>query len=429
MSQKFACRSGIAKSNILLIVVFVVGQLTVTRTMFAQDWTKRFTAPPVAYWSAIASSSDGTKLIALGNFSPTGASAVYTSTNAGITWRSNSAPFAILSSVASSADGTQLVAGASTGTIWISTNSGAAWIAAANVPRMNWSSVASSDDGVKLTAAAVSDQVLTFTNGESFPPLPVAVPGNGFIYTSTNSGLDWTSNTIVPGGWSCVISSEDGNQLYASGGFNGIYHSTNAGANWLAVSSPLNYAVSIAGSADGSRLFATGFDAVSDYIWATSTNWGQTWSTNIAPPQPTGGYGWRSITSSRDGTKLAAADYHTPVYSSTDSGISWTTNNAPDEDWLSIASSADGSKLVALANFGDIFTWEYQPVLRIAISPANVVIFWPDSPFAVGFVLQQNFDLHSTSWTNVAAFVSDDGTNHSVTLGLRDGPIFFRLKK
>lgn len=430
MDHKITCRTQMARNIILLMATLFAVQFAVPSRGFAQNWKKSFTSPSLVYWVSVASSADGTKLIAVGNSSPTGASAIYTSTNSGTTWMSNSAPFAIWSGVACSADGTKLVAVAGTGSIWISTNFGVAWFEATNAPVMDWSSVASSDDGVRLVAAAVSDQVLVFTNGEMYPPTPTVVPGNGLIYTSTNSGMNWISNNYVPpSGWSRVISSGDGNQLYATGGFLGIYHSTNAGINWSAVSSPLNYAVSIAGSADGRRLFATGFDALSDGIWATSTNSGQTWSTNIAPNPPSGGYGWRSIASSGDGIKLAAADYHTPIYTSTDSGITWVTNNAPSEDWLSIASSADGSKLVALANFGDIFTWQYQPVLRLAGSRTHVTVSWPDSPFAIGFVLQQNFNLFSTNWTNVTESVNDDGTNFSITLVPRGTALFFRLRK
>lgn len=343
---------------------------------------------------------------------------------------SSATPSAIWSAVASSADGNTVVAASSTGSIWISTNSGVAWIEATNAPIMNWSSVASSADGTMLVAAAVSDQILVFTNGQKFPPPPTAVRGNGLIYTSTNCGLSWKPNSSVPhSGWARVTSSEDGNQLYATGGFYGIYHSTNAGASWLAVSSPLNYAVSIATSSDGSRLFATGFDAISDFIWATSTNWGQTWSTNIAPDPSGGGYGWRSIASSADGTKLVAADYRTAIYASTDSGVTWMTNNAPNEEWHSIASSADGSKLVALANYGDIFTWQYQPTLLSAGCNTNVTISWQHSPFAVGFILQENTDLSSSNWTDVGSLVTDDGTNFNVNIMSPGNALFFRLKK
>ena len=63
------------------------------------------------------------------------------------------------SSVASSSDGTKLVAVVNGGQIYTSINSGVSW-----TPRessRNWYSVASSSDGTKLVAVAHSDQIYT----------------------------------------------------------------------------------------------------------------------------------------------------------------------------------------------------------------------------------------------------------------------------
>jgi hypothetical protein len=415
----------------VIILTVIVSQFSVAIRVLGQVWRERFSTPSVVYWSSAASSADGAKLVALGNSSPTGASAIYTSTNSGATWVSNSAPFAIWSAVASSSDGNKLAAVANTGSIWISTNSGATWMAATNAPVINWSSVASSSDGTRLIAAAVSEQIYQFTNGQTFPPpVPIPVRPNGSIYTSTNSGMTWWSNSIpcycFPNpGWSCVASSADGSQLFAASSPIGIYHSTNGGAIWTEISSPVSYVASVATSADGSRLLATGIDDFSNNIWATSTNSGQSWSTTIAPP---GGYSWRSIASSADGIKLVTADVFS-IYTSTDCGGSWITNDAPYEYWQSVASSADGSKLVALANWGKIYTWQYQPVLSLSVSPANAVVSWPRSPFASGFVLQQNSNLCAHNWTDVSFPITDDETNLSVTFDPHTDVLFFRLKK
>ncbi|MGB8368080.1 MAG: hypothetical protein ACLPYZ_09960 [Limisphaerales bacterium] len=55
---------------------------------------------PVGSWSSVASSADGTQLAAVGPY-------VYTSTNSGATWVSNSLPAGMVG-VASSADGNKL---------------------------------------------------------------------------------------------------------------------------------------------------------------------------------------------------------------------------------------------------------------------------------------------------------------------------------
>jgi hypothetical protein len=55
---------------------------------------------------------------------------------------------------------------------------------------------------------------------------------------------------------------------------------------------------------------------------------------------------WQAIASSSDGTKLIAAVYSGNLYTSTDSGMSWTARES-SRAWWSVASSADGSRLVA----------------------------------------------------------------------------------
>jgi photosystem II stability/assembly factor-like uncharacterized protein len=77
--------------------------------------------------------------------------------------------------------------------------------------------------------------------------------------------------------------------------------------------------------------------------YASLNNSGATWTTNSAPHLV-----WNSITCSSDGTKLAASVNGGGIYTSTNSGTTWTQQtNAPNANLVSIASSADGNKLVA----------------------------------------------------------------------------------
>ena len=130
---------------------------------------------PSTNWTSVASSADGTKLVAAAGGIYVGQT--YTSTNSGFTWARTSAPIAQWTSVASSADGSKLVAAAGDGNtgppgpIYTSTDFGFTWNLS-SAPNMFWSSVASSADGSKLVAA---------------------VDGyyGGGIYTSTNSGFTW----------------------------------------------------------------------------------------------------------------------------------------------------------------------------------------------------------------------------------------------
>ena len=55
---------------------------------------------------------------------------------------------------------------------------------------------------------------------------------------------------------------------------------------------------------------------------------------------------WQAVTSSSDGTKLAACVFNGYIYTSTNSGAKWEPR-AFLYGWSSVASSSDGTKLVS----------------------------------------------------------------------------------
>jgi hypothetical protein len=266
-------------------------------------------------WKSIASSADGTRLVAvvLGG-------QIYTSSDTGVSWtarESNRDWYA----VASSADGKKLVAVGLDDRIYTSTDFGVSWTPRESNQR--WSSVASSANGTKLVAAGF----------------------NGNIYTSTDSGVSWTARDSSRA-WIAVASSADGVKLVAAVNNGQIYTSTNSGLSWTARESTRNWAL-VASSADGAKLLA----AVSGGQLYTSTDSGLTWTPRASNRN------WECVASSADGIKLAAVVFgfiDSYVYTSTDGGITWyaRTTSFP---WKCIACSADGSKLVAGTNAGQLF--------------------------------------------------------------------------
>lgn len=55
---------------------------------------------------------------------------------------------------------------------------------------------------------------------------------------------------------------------------------------------------------------------------------------------------WYSIASSSDGVNLAAVDYTGYVYTSSNSGTTWTQRTSSgSRPWMYIASSSDGTKI------------------------------------------------------------------------------------
>jgi hypothetical protein len=66
---------------------------------------------------------------------------------------------------------------------------------------------------------------------------------------------------------------------------------------------------------------------------------------------------WGSVASSADGTHLVAVVDGGQIYTSANSGATWTAQaGAPSTSWLSVASSSDGTHLVAVVDGGQIYT-------------------------------------------------------------------------
>ncbi len=275
-------------------------------------------------WGAVASSADGSKLIAAGN-----GEQIYTSTDSGVTWTPRETNRVWLA-VASSADGVKLIAAVNGGQIYTSTDSGVTWTA--RETNRTWHGVASSADGTKL-AACVWD-----ANGSS--------PGQ--IYTSTDSGATWTPRES-PRNWYSVASSADGTILVAldhgelsPGGQ--IYISADSGITWTPRETN-RFWMRVASSADGRKFVAY---AQAGQIY-TSTDSGVSWT-----PRETN-RDWSDVASSADGTQLVAVGYNQPIFISTDSGATWSLRES-SRTWSAVASSADGTKLVAAVSGGQIYT-------------------------------------------------------------------------
>lgn len=372
---------------------FVMAQLVP-----AQNWT--LTSAPSLSWYSVASSADGNKLVVVGN--DTG---IYTSTNSGTTWTLS--PFTggmDFTSVASSTDGVKLATANFDGYgILVSTNSGATW-QFTSVPSYQYYAIASSADGTKLEAARYS---------------------GGPLYGSTNSGANWTQLTYFSqSNVRSIASSADGHtlvvaatKLTSSFGQGGIFTSTNSGQTWIQVTSVPNHDWdSVASSADGTKLVAAPqYDSI--YI---STNSGTSWSATLTPSEV-----WVSVASSADGTKLIAGSLSV-VYTSIDSGITWTSNSLPSGYWNSVASSADGNKLVAVNDSGSLGIWTWQFLPTLSILPSDGIISW--STNTAGFVLQQNNDIGTTNWIDIATTPTVTNGQNQVILPMTNSKGFYRLK-
>jgi hypothetical protein len=147
--------------------------------------TWKRTSAPSSYWNAVASSADGSKLVAA-----LAGSAIYSSSDAGATWvrtTASSAPTSYWQAVASSADGTILCALGNESEI--STNSGVSW-APANVPACFWwRGLAASADGSNIVIAG-GGQIATLHAPSPAPPIPPS-PQLAIDRSGAYLGLSW----------------------------------------------------------------------------------------------------------------------------------------------------------------------------------------------------------------------------------------------
>jgi prepilin-type N-terminal cleavage/methylation domain-containing protein len=310
-------------------------------------WTQQ-TSAGSRLWKAVASSSNGTKLVAVDN-SP---GYIYTSTDSGATWTARtSAGSKTWGAIYSSSDGTELVAGDtngySGGYLYTSTDSGATWTQRTSAGSHYWYNIVGSSDGTKLAASA---------------------QGGGYLYTSTDSGATWTEQTAAgTKSWDTIASSSDGTKLIAGDEDGYLYTSTNSGASWTQrTGAGTGEWYGVTSSSDGSKLMAADYygngDGSGGYIY-TSTDSGATWTQQTSA----GKNPWVSAAASSDGSKLILTTlFSDTIATSADFGATWTARTAPVGYAIQkdIASSSDGTRLIS---FGDVTSYSAPGYIRIGV--------------------------------------------------------------
>ena len=354
-------------------------------------------------WWAVASSSDGLKLVAATNGAINSAGQarsagsdgrIYTSTDAGVSWTAHAAAAGnpTWSAVASSADGTKLAAVGPGSRIWTSGDSGATWQASETV--RFWTSISMSADGSRM--AAVVEEVPNGSNGE------------GRIYLSTQpDGAAFGTGTwspvpgLVPGArnWRSITMSDDGIRIAAVAHTDGgsptesVYYSVNSGVSWSASTQKFANAYRIRSSSDGTRLvMAEGFppSTATGRLW-TSNNSGATWT---AQNQSTA-ISYTSVDISDDGSKMLAVQDGGQIHASVDFGATWTARDS-GRVWRGVAMSADGNRSVAVVNGGGSYA---SIANRTAVGTAGSLTGAQNNSITLTYVGGGVFDITANSGT------------------------------
>jgi hypothetical protein len=319
-------------------------------------------------WNSIASSADGTKLVAVHY-----GGLIYTSTDSGVNWTGR-ASARNWRAVASSSDGTLLTAVVQSGQIYTSADSGVTWIAR-NSAR-TWTAVAMSADGTKQLAA-------------------VGYPG-GQLYKSVDSGATWAAVETTRY-WTSVASSADGSKLVACAQGGQIYTSTDTGSTWTARETDRDW-YGVTSSADGTRLAALGYGAPI-YL---STDSGSTWTPSETSRD------WYAISASADGTKMIAGAIGGKLYVTSSAGLGWTAMES-NRTWAGVTMSANGNLMAAAATGAQIYTaaitnppvLTYTPLVNGAGTPYTTFTFQVEDSGPTGSKLDPTPNTFSLNVTAV----------------------------
>jgi prepilin-type N-terminal cleavage/methylation domain-containing protein len=293
-------------------------------------WTQRASSGAREWWD-IASSSDGSKLVAsVGN-----SGYIYTSTDYGTTWtQRTSAGQRYWEDVASSSDGTKLIAIDSGAYLYYSNDSGSSWTENTAYGTSNWWTISTSSNGLKALAGAYARP-----------------------FVSSDAGITWAMPTFSGGSPLAISStiSDDGTKMVIGQDNGYLFTSTDSGVTWTQRSAPGSRIWrSVASSSDGSKVVASS----NAYIF-TSADYGATWTQQTGAGMSPWWYG---VAMSSDGTKISAVQNGGYIYTSVDSGVTWTQQtSAGSRGWKDIAISDDGLKMVAIPSNESIYTAVYVP--------------------------------------------------------------------
>jgi len=347
------------------------------QTSVTGTWVDRTAGTPAAtqIWTGVASDSTGGHLVAVENTEGIdGRGDIWTSTDSGEHWTDRTtgtlASGHTWVSVASDTSGGHLVAVESDGTsggLWTSSNAGVTWKQSRNF------------------AADLSESLAILSDAMGAH----LVLASGDVWTSDDGGVTWTDKTAgtAAAGLSWVSMAGDSTVTHLVGAtaYGDLWTSADSGATWInrtkgTAASSQTWAF-VASDAKGTHLVAAAQPSVSDAgvlygadIW-TSVDSGSTW-TNRTAGTSASGRSWAVVASDATGQHLVAASAHdgltasgNDIWLSADFGMTWADvtrgSVAGNQLWTAVACNASGAHVVAVAANpgtldplvgGDIFT-------------------------------------------------------------------------
>ena len=191
------------------------------------------------------------------------------------------------------------------------------------------------------------------------------------------------------------------------GGVKGLHGLMYMAGNWRTPAIASTNRVDILSSGDYTRIVVMIADNGPIY---SSTNSGMTWTTLTAP----GKYEFRLSGDEPGGGFIAAGTIRPSLQDQPVSRLAPT-------NWYAIGSAADGSRIVLMESVA-----QSAPALKIMRSDNGALVSWPS--MFTGFVLQANNDLSSTNWMDVPNPVRTVADENQIYVPPPVGNTFFRLR-
>ena len=288
----------------------------------------------------------------------------FTSGTGSNNWSSGGSFTNTWTAVCSSSDGTKLYAcDGTTGDIYRTSNSGLSWTQIIISGTQNFRCIACSNDGSTIVAGSSN------ANG-----------GDGYLHISSDSGSTWYPQTFYffPVSWNSVSISGNGMKILATFESSPIVYGELNSGNWSWQFRGGYFTKNWTGitiSNDGKVGYAceTDSNGTTGNIWTNSTeiyDW-STWTKLVNSPDEI----WSHITTTIDGVKMSATVNSGSLYVSTDSGTTITAKMSGSYSWKGVCYSSDGNILLACVdnsyiyvskNDGTTFTSQKQSTLSSA---------------------------------------------------------------